>query len=114
MGAQVFSLEQVCKERAGRHLPRDARTQQKLSTREATTIQMVETHYTETNNKLHEVLRQLVMALTSSLSLHDILQALTTLMIQALGMDLCVVLLQEQEDLHITTCTPDLSDKGVI
>jgi sugar diacid utilization regulator len=119
MSAQVFSLEQVCKERAGKHLPRDIKAQQKLSTREAATIPMVETHFVETNHvqtnyKLHEVLRHLVTTLTLSLSLQDILQTLTTLMLQTLGVDLCVVLLQEQENLHVTTCTPDLSDQGVI
>jgi sugar diacid utilization regulator len=109
MSAQVFSLEQISKERAGRHLPRDIRTQQKLPMREATAIPTIETH-----DRFHDTLRHLVTALTFSPSLHDLLQALTSLMTQTLGVDLCVVLLQEQDNLHVATCTPDLSDKGII
>lgn len=109
MSVQVFSLEQVCKEHADRYFPRDMKAQQKLSRREAAAIPTI-----EISNKLHEVLRHLVTALAFSPSLHDLLQALTTLMIQTLGVDLCVVLLKEQNDLHVATCLPDLSDKGVI
>lgn len=107
MSAQVFSLEQVCQERADWYPSHEARTRQKLSARGVEP--MVATRY-----NLHEVLRRLVMVLTLSLPLNELLQALTTLLIQALDVDLCVVLLHEHETLHICTCTPDLSDKKVI
>ncbi len=65
-------------------------------------------------HNLHEVLRRLVTVLTLSLPLNELLQALTTLLIQALDVDLCVVLLREHETLHTCLCTPDLSDEEVI
>jgi sugar diacid utilization regulator len=107
MSAQVFSLEQVCQERAGWYHPHKARTRQKLSAHEAASV--VATHH-----QLHEVLRRLVTVLTLSLPLDELLQALTALMVQALDVDLCIVLLREHDTLHSFTCTPDLSDKGVI
>jgi hypothetical protein len=107
MSAQVFSLEQVCQERAGWYSPHDARTRQKAPAREAMPVMA-------THHKLHEVLRRLVTVLTLPLSLNELLPALTTLMVQTLDVDLCVVLLRERETLHAFTCTPDLSDKEVI
>src|SRR5579884_1045373 len=107
MSAQVFSLEQVCQERADWYPSREARTRLKLSARG------VEPMVTSRHN-LHEVLRRLVTVLTLSLPLNELLQALTTLLIQALDVDLCVVLLREHETLHTCLCTPDLSDEEVI
>ncbi len=107
MSAQVFSLEQVCQERADWYPSREARTRLKLSARG------VEPMVTSRHN-LHEVLRRLVTVLTLSLPLNELLQALTTLLIQALDVDLCVVLLGEHETLHTSMCTPDLSDEEVI
>jgi purine catabolism regulator len=110
MSAQAFSLEQVCKERAGKnsfkYSLRDTDPQQKAVTREAAGMG-------ETRHRLHEVLRHLVMATTLSLSLQNILQTLAVLLRQALGMDLCIVLIQERDELHVAASTTDLSDKGV-
>jgi sugar diacid utilization regulator len=110
MSAQAFSLEQVCKERAGKnsfkYSLRDTDPQQKAVTREAAGMG-------ETRHRLHEVLRHLVMATTLSLSLQNILQTLAVLLRQALGVDLCIVLLQERDELRVVASTTDLSDKGV-
>ncbi len=110
MSAQAFSLEQVCRERAGKnsfkYSLRDTDPQQKAATRDAAGMG-------ETRHRLHEVLRHLVMALTLSLSLQNILQTLVVLLRQALGVDLCLVMLQEHDELHVVASTTDLSDKGV-
>jgi len=65
---------------------------------------------------LSDVLRHLVKVLTLPLSLDDTLCSLATLTRQAMGVDLCVIMLMDELRGHMSvrTCLLDLSDKGVI
>ncbi len=67
--------------------------------------------YSSTGNmKLHQVLHHLVTTLTKALTLDDMLQALATLILEATGTDVCLILLTEktQSQLRIHTSVPDL------
>ena len=63
-------------------------------------------------SQLHEVLRQLVNTMTLSVSLPEMLQLLAELIVQALELDLCLILLQDQMDDKLRVCTyyPDVMD----
>lgn len=111
MSAQVFTLEQVCKEDTSPKKPPECGIYQRASTRERTVPPNRDTTY-----KLYEVLRHLVTMLALPQPLDEMLQTLATLTMQAMEIDLCVILLREQvgEHLRVSTCAPDLSDKGVV
>src|SRR5579884_340260 len=71
----------------------------------------IKASYSSTGNmKLHQVLHHLVTTLTKALTLDDMLQALATLILEATGTDVCLILLTEktQSQLRIHTSVPDL------
>ncbi len=97
MSMQVLTLEQVCKEHAGSRTMLESSYQQGESFSEATH----ETAATSTLN-LSDMLRHLVRVLAQSLSLDDTLSSLATLAMQAMNMDLCVILLMDQSRGNLT------------
>ncbi len=111
MSMQVLTLEQVCKEHAGSRTMLESSYQQGESFSEAT-------HETAATSMLNlsDMLRHLVRVLAQSLSLDDTLSSLATLAMQAMNMDLCVILLMDQSrgNLTVHTCAPDLHDQRVI
>lgn len=64
---------------------------------------------------LHDVLRQLVSLLSRPGTLDDMLHALAALTMQALDIDLCLILLRDPLDssLRLHTCFPDLRGREV-
>src|SRR3989440_2729591 len=111
MSIQVLTLEQVCKEHAGSRTMLESSYQQGESFIEAT-------HETAAASTLHlsDMLRHLVKVLARPLSLDDTLSSLATVAMQAMNMDLCVILLMDQSrgNLTVHTCAPDLRDQRVI
>ena len=76
------------------------------------TNRSIKVSYSSTGNmKLHQVLHHLVTTLTKASTLDDMLQALATLILEATGTDVCLVLLAEktQSRLRIHTSVPDLT-----
>ncbi|HYL42259.1 MAG TPA: GAF domain-containing protein, partial [Ktedonobacteraceae bacterium] len=107
----VLTLEQVCKEHAGSRTMLESGNQQGEAFSEATN----KTAAASTLN-LSDILRHLVRVLGQSLSLDDTLSSLATVAMQAMNMDLCVILLMDQSrgNLAVHTCAPDLHDQRVI
>jgi sugar diacid utilization regulator len=64
------------------------------------------------SSQLHQVLSQLVNTMTLAVSLPEMLQLLAALIVQALELDLCVLLLQDQTDDMLRVCAsyPDVMD----
>jgi len=108
MSIQVLTLEQVCKERAHRPVSLDQEM------RDGWLFSTSPTDPT-TTAKFHEVLRHLTTTLTLSLPLDQVLSALSNLTMQAMNVDLCVVLLRSQvyNEFRLYAWSPDLSEKGV-
>src|SRR5438270_13158273 len=108
MSNQILTLEQVCKERNGSRIMLESSYQQGESFMEATH----EPAAASTAN-LSDMLRHLVRVLAQPLSLDDTLSSLATVAIQAMNMDLCVILLVDQSrgSLTVHTCAPNLKDK---
>ncbi len=106
MSIQVFTLEQVCKERAPGPVPLDQETRGD---------QLFSTSPTGSTAKFHEVLRHLMTTLTLSLPLDQVLSALSAMTMQALNIDLCIVLLRNQvhNEFRLYAWSLDLSEKGV-
>ena len=111
MSNQVLTLEEVCKEHAGSQTMLESSYQQDKSFVEATR----EVAAASTLN-LRDMLRHLVKVLAQPLSLDDTLSSLATVALQAMDMDLCVILLTDQSrgNLTVHTCAPDLIDQRVI
>lgn len=111
MSMHVLTLEQVCKEHAGWRTMLESGYQQGEAFSEATN----KTAAASTLN-LSDILRHLVRVLGQSLSLDDTLSSLATVAMQAMNMDLCVILLMDQSrgNLAVHTCAPDLHDQRVI
>lgn len=102
MSAQVLTLEELCKEQAS--------WQAMFEPAGTLTTSSSDSQY-----RLHEVLRHLVTTLTLPLPLDEVLHTLANLTMQAMEMELCVILLKDQahDCLRMCTCAPDLSSKGV-
>lgn len=107
MSTQVFTLEQVCQESAGPQTMLESGNQQNNST----IIPSI-----DVPTKLSSVSAQLTSVLTLSPSLDAMLPSLAAITMQAMGVDLCVFLLQDSEQncLTIHTCVPDLRDKRLV
>ncbi len=104
MSTQELTLEQACKDPTDEQSPFEySFAQQTVS---AVGVQP----------NLHEVFRHLVNTLTLPQPLGDMLHALAMLTMQALETDLCVIMLRDQASnvLRMSTCAPDLSDRGVV
>ncbi len=110
MSIQVLTLEQVCKERAHWPIPLD----QEMQSGQLFGNSGISSTAT-TKLKLPEVLRHLVTTLTLSLPLDQVLSALSALIMQAVDMDLCIILLRDQvhNQFKLYAWSPDLSEKGV-
>ncbi len=109
LSSRYLSTRRVPKTNTELHLTSEPSARQQRAIHEQMLSPVIDTRH-----KLHEVLRSLVTVLTLSLPLNELLQALATLLLQALDVDLCVVLLREHDMLHICTYTPDLSDEKII
>ncbi|MBV9257704.1 MAG: helix-turn-helix domain-containing protein [Ktedonobacteraceae bacterium] len=105
MSIQVLTLEQVCKEHP--YWPSSYKTASGQDAHDSVVFPVV--------SNLHDVLRHLVTTLTLSLPLEQVLSSLSTLTMQALHIDLCVILLHDSIHNHFRLCAwaPDLSEKGV-
>jgi len=102
MSAQVLTLEELFKEQASWQSMFEP-------------VSVLSTASPNSPFRLHEVLRHLVTTLTLPLPLDEVLHTLANLTMQAMEMELCVILLRDQahDCLRMCTCAPDLSDKGV-
>src|SRR2546423_1609936 len=108
MSIQILTLEQVCKKHTGSRTMLESSYQQGESFAEATH----EPAAVSTPN-ISDMLRHLVKVLAQPLSLDDTLSSLATVAIQAMNMDLCVILLMDQSrgNLPVHACAPDLNDQ---
>ncbi len=87
-----------------------------MSNRVLTLEQVAEGSAEASMLKLHDVLRLLINTLALPLPLDEMLGSLATMTLQALRLELCVIMLKDEARncLNMCTCSPDLSDKGVI
>lgn len=111
MSIEILTLEQVCKEHTGSRTMLESSYQQGESFLEATHEPTV-----ASTPNISDMFRHLVRVLAQPLSLDDTLSSLATVAIQAMNMDLCVILLVDQSrgNLAVHTCAPNLKDKRVI
>jgi len=102
MSAHVLTLEELCKEPTG--------WQSMFEPASTSSASSSDSQY-----RLHEVLRHLVTTLTLPLPLDEVLHTLANLTMKAMEMELCVILQKDQahDCLRMCTCAPDLSAKGV-
>ncbi len=111
MSTQELTLEQVCKASPAAQMTDEAHTQQGEDSSEHSHASV-----TSAALNLSDVLRHLVKLLAQPLSLDDMLSSLTNAIRQAANIDLCVILLMEPDQGHLSlhTCAPDLRDQRVV
>ncbi len=113
---QVFTLEQICKERAEQLQAQGASVASAYNPSHFSHYIAQRDAPAYTKIQLQDVLRSLLTLLAQTTSLEALLPALTSLVQHITHADLCVILLPDRQEqiLEVRSCVPDLSDRGVL
>ncbi len=106
MSMQELTLEEACQELS------DTQMAIERASLEETQDNHVLPAVTALN--VSDALRHLVRLLTQPLSLDEMLSSLANAMRQTANIDLCAILLMEQDQLVLRTCAPDLRNRRVV